>query len=33
LKVHHILFMLWVIVFLLWMVKQFREANKRAGRD
>jgi flagellar biogenesis protein FliO len=29
LKVHHILFLLWIIVFAGWLVKQFSDANKR----
>jgi positive regulator of sigma E activity len=28
-KVHHILFILWGIVFAFWLVKQFAESNKR----
>jgi flagellar biogenesis protein FliO len=31
-KVHHILFILWIIVFAMWLVKQFREHNKRTDR-
>lgn len=28
-EVHHILFILWGIVFAFWLVKQFSESNKR----
>jgi positive regulator of sigma E activity len=28
-KVHHILFIVWGIVFAFWLVRQFSEANKR----
>lgn len=28
-KVHHILFILWIVVFAGWMAKQFSDANKR----
>lgn len=31
-KVHHILFILWFIVFIFWMAKQFKAHNKRKGR-
>jgi hypothetical protein len=29
LKVHHILFLVWGIVFAFWLVKQFSDSNKR----
>jgi flagellar biogenesis protein FliO len=29
LKVHHILFLLWIIVFAGWLAKQFSDSNKR----
>lgn len=28
-KVHHILFLIWGVVFAFWLVKQFSDANKR----
>lgn len=28
-KVHHILFIVWGIVFAFWLVKQFSDSNKR----
>ena len=28
-KVHHILFLLWFIVFIGWLMKQFNDSNKR----
>jgi hypothetical protein len=31
-KVHHILFILWVIVFAFWAVRQFREYNDRTDK-
>jgi hypothetical protein len=33
LKVYEILFLLWFIVFAFWMGKQFKEWNRRKGRD
>jgi hypothetical protein len=32
-KVHHILLLIWVIVFAMWVVKQFSEHNKRTDKD
>lgn len=32
-KVHHILFLLWAIVFAFWLVGQFKRAEKRAKQD
>jgi hypothetical protein len=32
-KVHHILFLLWGIVFAFWLVKQFSDHNKRSEED
>ncbi len=32
-KVTTILFVLWFIVFLFWMARQFKEYNKRTDRD
>jgi flagellar biogenesis protein FliO len=32
LKVHHILFIIWFIVFIAWMFKQFSDHNKRRDR-
>jgi beta-lactamase regulating signal transducer with metallopeptidase domain len=31
-KVHHILLLLWIIVFTFWLVKQFKDYNERKGR-
>jgi hypothetical protein len=31
-KVHHILFLLWIVVFAGWMAKQFSDSNKRNDR-
>ena len=31
-KVHHILFILWGIVFAFWLAKQFSENNKRTDK-
>jgi hypothetical protein len=33
LKVYQILFLIWFIVFVFWMAKQFAAHNKRKGRD
>jgi hypothetical protein len=33
LKVHHILFILWVIVFAGWLARQFREHNRRTDKS
>jgi hypothetical protein len=30
-KVHHILFLLWLIVFVGWAAKQFKDHNRRNG--
>jgi positive regulator of sigma E activity len=32
-EVHHILFILWGIVFAFWLAKQFRESNKRRDEE
>lgn len=32
-KVHHILFLIWGVVFVFWLVRQFSEHNKRKERD
>jgi flagellar biogenesis protein FliO len=29
---HHVLFLIWAIVFVMWLVKQFSEHNRRKGR-
>ena len=31
-KVHHILFLIWGIVFVFWLVKQFSDHNKRTDK-
>lgn len=31
-EVHHILLLLWVVVFAFWLPKQFKEHNKRTDR-
>lgn len=32
-KVHHIILLLWVIVFVFWAVKQVAESNRRKERE
>jgi hypothetical protein len=32
-KVHHILFLVWIIVFAFWMTKQFSDYNKKKERE
>jgi flagellar biogenesis protein FliO len=32
LKVHHIIFIIWTIVFVFWLVRQFADHNKRKVR-
>ena len=32
-KVYQILFIVWFVVFVFWLVRQFAEHNKRANRD
>jgi len=29
LKIHHVLLMLWIIVFVLWLYEQLRKSNER----
>lgn len=31
-KVHHILFIVWAIVFAFWMARQFKEYNQRKDK-
>ena len=31
-KVHHILFIVWGIVFAFWLAKQFRDSNERQDK-
>lgn len=32
-KVYHIIFIIWAIVFAFWVVKQFQAHNRRTDRD
>ena len=31
-KVHHVILLVWAIVFAAWLMKQFSDANRRAER-
>lgn len=31
-KVHHIILLVWAIVFAMWLIKQFSDANKRSEK-